>query len=47
MVIDPHGDKVYFCDSIGRSAGKELKGVIICKYLFLFIFIVICLNYII
>ena len=28
MVIDPHGDKVYFCDSIGRSARKELKGVI-------------------
>ena len=28
MVIGPHGDKVYFCDSIGRSAGKELKGVI-------------------
>ena len=28
MVIDPHGDKVYFCDSIGRLVGKELKGVI-------------------
>ena len=23
-----HGNKVYFCDSIGRSAGKEFKGVI-------------------
>ena len=28
VVLNPHGDKVYFCDSIGRSTGKELKGVI-------------------